>query len=879
MRSFKDSNFLFRQLQATWENAAVVAPLIVGISLFFGVIFYSIVNGWDISLSYFFAANVLFGDMYLVPTEPNPWSHVFTLFYFLWGTTLLAGAITSAANMIVNSAVRIAAEERKRFFASSTGEYSEEPVAGYLARLLRYFQWSKYRSKYIALSVATGWICVGTCYAVIYEEWPISESILFAIAAVSTAGSIPPPCDGPDATYCEVGTFRAIFVGTYIVIGVPLFAYTVGQFAEILVERAIKANEMKLMARPLTPQEFRFAFELHRGEIVVDNESSVEEDADEKFRYNSSLNNSADDKELNSEADVSLLSMRSAFRRQKSWRGYSKPHSIRLTLEDFIILEMLRLQKITSADLHYIKMLFDSLDEDGDGVILSPDEGIQLGREVSSAQRTESAHAHDDADKMGELLPNTAQKLTRSASKSTPRNFRPPPISLTSSFVHPSDTSYGSLYAIPEHSTISERDDMSEKMNSQFATSPTAKISSDVHEPSDDNEQNKDDIDESATVIDDDETLEALRKLRVSTESPNQPTDLRSLYAQSRTRQPSRKGDSHLASLKGKSPHSSRSSRSNSRVGPTEMQLNSKTSSNEEENFFSPIQPLFSRQRSSRSPSSYSARWGVELSPNEERYSPSLRDSLEEAEDDGPFVGVDVHETEADEASGLEKISSQYNRLILSRLNQMHRQATAPASSPTPPFVNDNLEESNVRESSGSALREEMSQRSDSLWGSVLSSVKDLVRPKRAVSESAVPPPNLIQLAPFRNQPAGKRRLSLSGASSSGKALQQSESDNHLPTIEEESSSLKSGTFSFTSSKKSLAFSRKQASQSNIPPNGNAADWSIGDWIDAERGHSLSSPANDPNVSTCLSPHSGNANASDNFQAQNSEKTPLLPKK
>eukprot|EP01033_Poteriospumella_lacustris_P001094 gene1094-797_t len=346
------------------------------------------------------------------------------------------------------------------------------------------------------------------------------KSILFAIAAVSTAGSIPPPCIGEDAIHCSVGTFRALFVGTYIVIGVPIFAYTVGQFAEILVERAIKANEMKLMSRPLSPQEFRFAFELHRGEIVVDEEEEEDESvgdtaSNSSAEYHSDFDEarSSDQGDDASDADPSLVSLRKAFQRQKSWRGKPKrAPTIRLTLEDFIILEMLRLQKITADDLQYIKMLFDSLDEDGDGVILSPDEGIQLSREVTQVGADAMPHGDEDGRERP-LLPNTAQKLS---------HFRPSRSeSSTNSYLHPTISAYGSLYAIPEHTSISERgekgsteedlDGSSRRQPTDEKKGETETVTTSIDIKGSEMDENSE---ETATVIDDEETLEAVRRMR-----------------------------------------------------------------------------------------------------------------------------------------------------------------------------------------------------------------------------------------------------------------------------------------------------------------------------------------------------------------------------
>jgi hypothetical protein len=360
MKSFKSGKWLSMPIStSSFDKFSVLAPFIVFTSMLIGVAFYSIVNGWDIALSYFFAASVLFGDMYLIPTEPNPWSPIFTLFYFLWGTTLLAGAITAAANMVVTSAVRIAAEERKRLFDSKKKiildeDLDQNVVVGFLAQLISYFEWSKYKMKYLSLLGALFWFLLGVLYGIFFEKWTLSKSMQFALALICTAANVPPTCEGIDNDHCTVGTIRSLFLGTYMMIGVPFFAYTVAQFAEILVERAIKANEERLLLRPLSLQEFEFVAELQQGHIVLDNDEEDDEVGVEEERKATAGNTSSN----------SHLNRRSILAKQKqlsiTTTSSRTNHSfMQLTFEDFIILEMLRLEKITVDDLKHMKELYD----------------------------------------------------------------------------------------------------------------------------------------------------------------------------------------------------------------------------------------------------------------------------------------------------------------------------------------------------------------------------------------------------------------------------------------------------------------------------------------------------------------------------------------
>jgi hypothetical protein len=496
---------------------------------------------------------------------------------------------------------------------------------------------------------------------------------------------------------------------------------------------------------------------------------------------------------------------------------------------------MLRLQKITSADLHYIKMLFDSLDEDGDGVILSPEEGVHFSRDTSAVSNDGVQFGSDSY----ELLSNTAQKLSRSSS----RNIRPPPSPLTSSFMHPTMTTYGSLYAIPENSELSERGGLDKSSDGNSGIEfphlifPAGKLNGSTNREfsSDDDDNQQEEV---VTVVDDQEALEALQS---STLSPTisdkaQPPSLapsESRTTRSISRASSRTDGLPITSTAGTPRMSRQSSRSNSRANALEMQYSNSEPANrsvmEDDNFISPIHPVSNRQRSSPSPT---ARWGNELFVNGHT-----------ATEENPILNENQEETKDGASSGLEKISSQYNKLILSRLNKLNRQAS---------HSNATVNMGENEEKSADVSHAE--DQSESLWGSVLSSVKGLVRVKRAVSESAIPTPYVIQLAPFKSQPAGKRRLSLSSDAPSSRLPVP---EYHLPTIEEESSNN-----SRDRSQRAMSLSAKKGTLHERNAGEKEMDWSIGDWIDVERGRSIQATPK----------------PQDSSEAALNEVTPLLPK-
>lgn len=339
----KKKSSMFTSALHWMDNIYIIAPMIFAASLAVGIVFYMYANDWDFALAYYFAASVLLGALYLVPSEPSPYSTIFTQWYFLWGTTLIMGAIAAMANAVLANASRVAANERKRIILSMEPVPDEEYILTWYGRYMHYKEalldaigWTDNRTRYIVVAIAVSCYGLGVLYGVLYEGWDVNTSLFFSLSAMSASGIAPPPCDDGDAYTCRLGTTRSLLVGTYLIVAVPIFTYTMGLFAELLVERAIRSRERSLMMTPLSDSEFRFAIELQGGLKTCPT--------------------------LPVPGDTPCSRVNS----------FQPEPEIRLDLGDFIILELLRLKKISKHDLDYIRDLFDMLDADGDGVIIKP---------------------------------------------------------------------------------------------------------------------------------------------------------------------------------------------------------------------------------------------------------------------------------------------------------------------------------------------------------------------------------------------------------------------------------------------------------------------------------------------------------------------------
>ena len=107
------------------------------------------------------------------------------------------------------------------------------PSSSYTKRMLLWLGWEEHKGKYRTLFATTLWLLFGIFYGVLYEGWGLLYALRFVIGTLSASGSPVPVCMVPSYALpdspCQLGVGRGIFVGTYILVGVPLWAFTLGQ--------------------------------------------------------------------------------------------------------------------------------------------------------------------------------------------------------------------------------------------------------------------------------------------------------------------------------------------------------------------------------------------------------------------------------------------------------------------------------------------------------------------------------------------------------------------------------------------------------------------------------------------------------------------------
>jgi hypothetical protein len=120
--------------------------------------------------------------------------------------------------------------------------------------------WYKNRNRVKIICAALLWTGLGVVYGMAIEEWDFVVALYFAVSALSTGGLQTPTCIGENVFECNLGNLRAIYcggccqlthsyltltllfllihhlhTGMYILVGVPLYACAMGQFAGLLL--------------------------------------------------------------------------------------------------------------------------------------------------------------------------------------------------------------------------------------------------------------------------------------------------------------------------------------------------------------------------------------------------------------------------------------------------------------------------------------------------------------------------------------------------------------------------------------------------------------------------------------------------------------------
>jgi len=103
--------------------------------------------------------------------------------------------------------------------------------------------------------VCCSWILMGILWGIFDQKWDPITATHFSVSALATGGLTAPHVNSEGI----LPTRPAIFCGVFCLLGIPLFAFTLGHFARFLVSHHIAAMERKSLTRPLSRAEFDLA--------------------------------------------------------------------------------------------------------------------------------------------------------------------------------------------------------------------------------------------------------------------------------------------------------------------------------------------------------------------------------------------------------------------------------------------------------------------------------------------------------------------------------------------------------------------------------------------------------------------------------------------
>lgn len=154
-------------------------------------------------------------------------------------------------------------------------------------------------------SVFLLWLSGGIAWGILDQKWDPITATHFAVSALATGGLTGPNVNADGILPAD----PAIFCGVFCLLGIPLFALTLGHFARVLVAEHVAALERSALTRPITQSEYDLAARL------------------------------------------------------------TTPKDNVVHLSDFIVLQLLRQGKLSVEGMEVLKHNFDLLDKDGNGAL------------------------------------------------------------------------------------------------------------------------------------------------------------------------------------------------------------------------------------------------------------------------------------------------------------------------------------------------------------------------------------------------------------------------------------------------------------------------------------------------------------------------------
>ncbi len=240
--------------------------IVVGLWVSCGIVFYQFHDRWTTATAFYYAIEAGLSIGFCYPAEIDDKSRVYTIFYVMIASSFVSGTVGIFLTHLFRQNIHLVPAEHGINAIKIRNRHDEitvESVARYVWYHLKYFiGWYHNRFLTIMTLLFVFWMAVGTVYGVYKEGYTFITGLYWAVTSCATGGLQTPPCLGPgtdDGTTCNMGDFRGTVMGVYFLIGVPIYAITIAQYARRLFGPLAVERELRLMDRPIEDSQFLYA--------------------------------------------------------------------------------------------------------------------------------------------------------------------------------------------------------------------------------------------------------------------------------------------------------------------------------------------------------------------------------------------------------------------------------------------------------------------------------------------------------------------------------------------------------------------------------------------------------------------------------------------
>jgi hypothetical protein len=260
----KNKNIVYKAIDFIIADIYLFSILVYGCWIFCGLVWYKYYSDWTWATAYYYTIEAGLSIGFCYPAEKEDGSKLFTIFYVLIGSSVVSGCLGLLASSMVSTKVSLVAAKHgigAMTYKDENDRITISSVINCIWYHIKYLTgWYTNRSRTMIVSAFIVWMGLGTAYGMVVENWSFITSLYWAITSSSTGGLQSAPCEsGENEFTCNMGNMRGSLMGVFMMVGVPLYAAAIGQFAHIAVGRAMARQEEKMLSRPIEDAEFIFA--------------------------------------------------------------------------------------------------------------------------------------------------------------------------------------------------------------------------------------------------------------------------------------------------------------------------------------------------------------------------------------------------------------------------------------------------------------------------------------------------------------------------------------------------------------------------------------------------------------------------------------------